>query len=502
MSSGFANERGIPSHYRVRGDFRAKRKAGLCSVFRNLDSKVCKRSRKGDLASYLSSFFFLCVHVKSPTVACLAIECMAVAGGDVRLSRTSPNDPGARNCYAIWSSHGRVGKSTLCFHLSTVFAEEHPKWKVLVCDMSPQADVSTALLTGCTEISSPPAKRSKRSHKQKLSSKESATRSRSLSGEMAVDRLCHTRLVSSHEIYQTAGGYIQSFVSRHQSAKRPAAEFVVQPSGYNSRIGENVYLLCGDTDLDVSAERLEQYRRMDPTTSELRWSEWTLALRDFISKACDEIDRSANWAIFIDTASAMTTETQLALAAADHLIVPVISKDHLTEKFFSRISGLLHGTGDPGPSAERYANIRQLTFARKAAANGVFLPKIRLIANIEQPSLHAQQDSRGGMPESLCEVFKSCPALFFGGNKIKSSLPTDLGTRSEDVNDFLHRTYVADLENAFAVAVDYMRDGCPLSHTRQGSCENTDDPDVSKEMNRVIREHRSAVVDMLDKLTR
>ena len=50
----------------------------------------------------------------------------------------------------MYDSHfkGGVGKSTLTFHFSSQYAKTHPDRRVLVIDMCPQANVSTALL-GC-----------------------------------------------------------------------------------------------------------------------------------------------------------------------------------------------------------------------------------------------------------------------------------------------------------------------------------------------------------------
>ena len=51
----------------------------------------------------------------------------------------------------MYDSHfkGGVGKSTLTFHISSQYAKTHPDRRVLVIDMCPQANISTALL-GCS----------------------------------------------------------------------------------------------------------------------------------------------------------------------------------------------------------------------------------------------------------------------------------------------------------------------------------------------------------------
>ena len=46
----------------------------------------------------------------------------------------------------LTNTQGGVGKTTLTYHLSTNYAEEHPEERVLVIDMCPQANISSALL--------------------------------------------------------------------------------------------------------------------------------------------------------------------------------------------------------------------------------------------------------------------------------------------------------------------------------------------------------------------
>ena len=50
------------------------------------------------------------------------------------------------NSFVIWNNKGGVGKTTLTFHMSTDYAIRHPKQKILVIDLCPQANASMALL--------------------------------------------------------------------------------------------------------------------------------------------------------------------------------------------------------------------------------------------------------------------------------------------------------------------------------------------------------------------
>ena len=57
---------------------------------------------------------------------------------------------GLTNSYAIWNNKGGVGKSTITFHVASLYAETHPDVDVLVVDMCPQANASMMLLGGGT----------------------------------------------------------------------------------------------------------------------------------------------------------------------------------------------------------------------------------------------------------------------------------------------------------------------------------------------------------------
>jgi hypothetical protein len=47
----------------------------------------------------------------------------------------------------LWTNKGGVGKTTLSFHLSTMYAYLNPSKRVVVLDMCPQANLSNTLLT-------------------------------------------------------------------------------------------------------------------------------------------------------------------------------------------------------------------------------------------------------------------------------------------------------------------------------------------------------------------
>ena len=50
--------------------------------------------------------------------------------------------------YVMWNNKGGVGKSTITFHVASVYAEKNPDRDVIVIDMCPQANVSMMLMGG------------------------------------------------------------------------------------------------------------------------------------------------------------------------------------------------------------------------------------------------------------------------------------------------------------------------------------------------------------------
>lgn len=53
--------------------------------------------------------------------------------------------------YVVWNNKGGVGKSTITFHVASVYAENNPDRDVVVVDMCPQANVSMMLMGGGKE---------------------------------------------------------------------------------------------------------------------------------------------------------------------------------------------------------------------------------------------------------------------------------------------------------------------------------------------------------------
>ena len=244
--------------------------------------------------------------------------------------------------YVTWNKKGGVGKTTLNFHMATHYARTHPSEKVLVIDLCPQANVSMALI-----------------------------------GKENVDKL-------------TSEGRTISFYLRQQvpftSCSTPVdpQDFLTQVSDFNNQIPPNVQLFCGDIHLETVARSLE-IERSSIVSDDSSWVSVTSSVRYFIegdgfSKPgiINQADDKSKWVVFIDTNPSFAVYTEIALLAAQRLIIPVNADDFSREAFKSLLHSVYGIAENELPfDFKLYEN--KLTFSHKARENCLRLPLIHLL---------------------------------------------------------------------------------------------------------------------------
>lgn len=236
--------------------------------------------------------------------------------------------------YGVWNNKGDVGKSTITYHLASTYAAQHPKKRVLVIDLCPQANVSMMLLGG------------------------------GVKGEHAVFSFC------TSPNPRTVVGYLSEVLSGGERAALPdPMSFITQVSSVNSHMSANLFLLSGDGNLEPMAPaitRAADAPQLTPTANPWRW------VHEVFRRLTDHLDDTDAWVVFIDTNPSFSIYTELAIATSDLLIVPVNADDS------SRVAAnamfmLLHGTTPPHPVYGSW------TFAARAKTNGLVIPKVHLI---------------------------------------------------------------------------------------------------------------------------
>lgn len=91
-------------------------------------------------------------------------------------------------------------------------------------------------------------------------------------------------------------------------------------------------MLCGDPSLELVGKALEQKRSSTSITSFANpWRTITQSLRAFVHKIGER--RGIKLMTFIDTNSSFSISTEIALTAADRILLPV-TEDHLHRNGF------------------------------------------------------------------------------------------------------------------------------------------------------------------------
>jgi len=218
--------------------------------------------------------------------------------------------------YALWNNKGGVGKSYLTFQIASEYARTHPEKKILVIDMCPQANASGMLLGGIK------------------------------SGEEALD------LLSASTPRLTISGYIEDRISSPYVNPKTGARFVINVSQRNSFAPHNLFLVCGDEQLEIQASRVRGATVPGPTDAWRIVHTWISDLIEDIQNSWDQ----ENTTVFVDCNPSFSIYTELAMSASDRLIIP-FSADGSSKRAVRAVLALLYGvTRFPGSQQSEFYN--------------------------------------------------------------------------------------------------------------------------------------------------
>jgi len=184
--------------------------------------------------------------------------------------------------YAIWNNKGGVGKSYLTFQIASEYARQNPHKKVLVVDLCPQANSSSMLLGGMIQ------------------------------GEVKLTQI-HTQ-----QPRRTISGYIEERIRSPYVSPSTGSSYITQVSRYNDAVPSNVYLVVGDEQLETQSSRVSGATNPGPQDA---WRIVHLWIRDLITDIQNSWNNDSN-CIFIDCNPSFSIYTELALTAAERLIIP------------------------------------------------------------------------------------------------------------------------------------------------------------------------------------
>jgi cellulose biosynthesis protein BcsQ len=271
--------------------------------------------------------------------------------------------------YAFWNNKGGTGKTSLAFQAVCRYAERHPKKRVLAVDVCPQANLSELMLGGLNNKGS-----------EKL-----------LERQGLVPRC-------------SIGGYFQMRLPSPFTAPAfEAGDFITKPNAYNAGVPVTVDLVCGDPLLELQANAVNtlannQIPGTNPWISVVDW------LRDFLAQIEDEYDT-----VFLDCNPSFSVYTQIALAACDRIVLPVMADDS-SRRAIQNAFSLIYGLKLPSEIYAAYA------FATKLKAAGRQLPKVHLIAKNRltqyMGAASAYAAVLAAIEKDVAKLLKSNPEIF------------------------------------------------------------------------------------------
>jgi cellulose biosynthesis protein BcsQ len=304
--------------------------------------------------------------------------------------------------YAIWNNKGGVGKTFVSFVTACEYAHQHPDKMVVIVDMCPQANVSEVVLGGNGK------------------------------GAKELDKLL------SGSKRGTVGGYFDERISSPHQMSGNETSYVIDASKINSNLDKNVFLIAGDPSLEIQAEAMNQIAAQTlPATSWPNVHRW---LRDLVGAISAKFP---NAIFFIDCNPSFSAYTELAIVAADRLIVPCTA-DGSSARAITNIGQLIYGINVP-------AAYESVAFSKRAKFHGLALPTIHSVP-LNRSTQYEQKAS------------KAFSAMY---DEIKTRVQTLLG---EDKSAFSAKppTLFLDLPDAHSVSVVTSHFGLPLHKIKLG----------------------------------
>lgn len=217
---------------------------------------------------------------------------------------------------------------------ATEYAHAHPGVDVYVIDLCPQADISETLLVKSHALSD-------------------------LIGENP---------------RRTVAGYLEARLNSPFQSLSDVSPFVMRPKDYNSKLPTNLLLVCGDNLLEILSEAIRQTSQLAIPVD--AWKQVLSWIRD-LTVSLRLTSGNRDTLFILDCNPSFAIYTQLALVAAENVVVPFTADDS-SRRALENVVALLYGYPSGDPKIDAYARIN---FAKRAKSEGVVTPKLHAFAN-------------------------------------------------------------------------------------------------------------------------
>ena len=270
--------------------------------------------------------------------------------------------------FVFWNNKGGTGKTSLSFQAICAYAHRFPEQRVLAIDVCPQANLSELMLGGQT-----------------------GSGSRRLLERQGLTPRC------------TIGGYFENRLPTPYAAPSfDPADFVTRPATYNSKVPQNVDLVCGDPLLELQSNAINTLAntQIPGTNTWIGIIDW---LKTFIERLEDKYDT-----VCMDTNPSFSVYTQIAISAADLLLLPVMADDS-SRRAIQNAFSLTYGLKLP-------SNYAQYAFATKLRDVGRTIPRIHSVLKnrITQymGAASAYAAVLGAIDKDIAKLLQTSPDMF------------------------------------------------------------------------------------------
>lgn len=319
--------------------------------------------------------------------------------------------------YALWNNKGGVGKSYLTFQIASEYARTHRDQRVLVVDLCPQANSSSMILGGIED------------------------------GEAAIEQL------SGMTPPRTISGYIADRIVSPYVDTHSGANYLTHARALNASVPDNLYIVCGDEELEMQAAGILLACSAGPNNSWQIVHTWIRNLIDDVRNSWNQQDIT----VFIDCNPSFTVYTELAISATDRLIIP-FSADGSSKRAVRSVLSLVYGVlRRPGQAQSQYfRSVQQFRMA---------LPQIyayvgNRLTQMNNSSASAFKNVVLEIFNEVYRVYQNNPGLFAvhpGGSPAPTNRATFRLMFEEQIND----------ANTASVVSGAM--GIPICHLTSGT---------------------------------
>lgn len=254
--------------------------------------------------------------------------------------------------YAFWNNKGGVGKSFLSFVAATEYARSYADTDVYVIDLCPQANISEILLLNSDVLTN---------QDDEMFNDENY-------GVISKNYDVINKLIGQTP-RATVAGYLEARLNSPFEQIKDVSPYVSRPRDFNPKIPTNLLLVCGDYLLEILSEAIRQTSQLAIPVN--AWKQVLSWIKDLIG-ALRRRSGNRDTIFILDCNPSFAIYTQLALAAAENLVVP-FTPDDSSRRAVENIVALLYGYNIDDPKIEAYARIN---FAERAKKEDLAIPKL------------------------------------------------------------------------------------------------------------------------------